>query len=255
MRKNLHSAATLIVFALLFWASAAQKQIITPLIIPDFDFSPPSSVEPGSTGLKIALFEPIYSGNFAYSNKSPFKQFRTSMGKDFEEILTARGYILKGPYEAYDLMTYSDKTECELGLFADIDMNIDKTSGGWQYTPPGIYGTGNSSRYEGTLTISGKITLYISETFTTQKLIVKSLPIPQTDIVVKAEKVYPGFQSEDTPIPLDEPGVHNPIANALKEFYQSTMKRSWDLLPKEDLIHVKDQQVPQIRKESGFIKN
>lgn len=251
-KKNLYSAATLIVFALLFWASATQQKITTPLVIPDFDFSPPSSAEPGSAGLKIALFDPIYPGNFAYSNKSPFKQFRSSMGKDFEEILTARGYIVKGPYEAYDLMTYSDKTECELGLFADIELNIDKTSGGWRYTPPGPYGTGNFSRYEGTLTLSGKITLYVSETFTKQKLIVKSLPIPQSDLAVKAEGKYQGFQQEST-IPLDDPGVHNPIANALKDFYQSTMKRAWDLLPKEDLIRVKNQ-VPQIRKEAGFIK-
>jgi neuraminyllactose-binding hemagglutinin len=251
-KKNIYSVLTLIVFALLFWASVAQQKITTPLVVPTFDFSPPSSVEPGSAGLKIALFDPIYPGNFAFSNKSPFKQFRSSMGKDFEEILTARGYTVKGPYEAYDLMTYSDKTECELGLFADIDMNIDKTSGGWRFTPQGAYGKG-FSRYEGTLTISGKITLYVSETFTKQKLIVKSLPIPQTDITVKSEGTYEGFQSEKT-IPMDDPEVHNPIANALKEFYQSTMKRAWDLLPKEDLIRVKNQ-VPQIRKEAGFIKS
>lgn len=238
-------------FALLFWACAVNR-ITTPLTVPDFDFSPPSTVEPGSTGLKIALFEPVYLGNFAYSDKSPFKNFRSSMSKDFEEILTARGYVIKGPYEAYDLMTYSDKSECELGLFADIDMNITQTSGGWRYTPPGAYGMGDVSRYEGTLTINGKITLYISETFTKQKLIVKSLPIPQTDIEVEAEGKYKGYQQPNT-IPLNNPGVHNPIANALKDFYQSTMKRVWDLLPKEDLIRVKNQ-IPQIRKEAGFLK-
>lgn len=253
MKKNLYSAATLIVLALLFLACATQERITTgtPLVIPDFDFSPPSSVAPGSAELKIALFEPIYPENFVYSNKSPFKQFRSSMGNDFEEILTARGYILKGPYEEYDLMTYSDKTECELGLSADIKLNIDQTSGGWTYRPIGSDGEQTLSEYEGTLTLSGKITLYISETFTKQKLIVKSLPIPQIDLAVKAESKYLGIKKE---IPLYDPGVHNTLANAMKEFYQSTMKRAWDLLPKEDLIRVKDQ-VPQIRKEAGFIKN
>lgn len=241
----------LVVFSMMFLGSATQKQIVTPMVIPVYDFSPPSSVEPGSSKLNIALFDPIYPGNFSYSNKSPFKQFRSSMGKDFEEILTSRGYVVKGPYESYDLMTYSDKTECELALFADIEMNIDKTSGGWKYVQPGIYGTGNFSRFDGTLTISGKITLYISETFTKQKLIVKSLPIPQTDIIVHGEK-KPGLQQGD--VTLDDPGVHNPIATALQEFYQSTMKRTWDLLPKEDLLRVKNQ-VPQIRKEAGFVKN
>ncbi len=251
MKKTFYFIATFVFVALLF-CSCAMNKITTPLEVPDYDFSPPSTVEPGSAGIKIALFEPIYQGNFAYSEKSPFKQFRSSMGKDFEEILTARGYIVKGPYDGYDLMTYSDKTECELGLFADIEMYISETSGGWRYSPPGAYGMGDVSRYQGTLTLSGKITLYVSETFTKQKLLVKSLPIPQTEIVVKAEGKYQGFQQPNT-IPLNNPGVHNPIANALKEFYQSTMKRVWDLLPKEDLIRIKNQ-VPQIRKEAGFIK-
>ncbi|TAL59872.1 MAG: hypothetical protein EPN85_08535 [Bacteroidetes bacterium] len=250
--KHFYSAITLIVFALLYFGCATKKAT-TALVIPDFDFSPPSPVAPGSAGIKIALFDPIYPGNFMYSNKSPFKHFRSSMGKDFEEVLTARGFTVKGPYEAYDLMTYSDKTECELGLFVDIELNIDKTSGGWRYHPSGAYGTGNFSKYEGTLTLSGKITLYISETFTRQKLIVKSLPIPQTELAVKAEAKYQGPQADNT-VPLDDPGVHNPISNALKEFYQSTMKRAWDLLVKDDLIRVKDQ-VPQIRKEAGFIKH
>jgi len=249
MKKNLYSAFTLIAFAILFWASATPKNLTTQLIIPDYDFSPPSSVEPGSAGIKMALFEASYPGNFSYSSKSPFKQFRSSMGKDLEEILTSRGYTIKGPYDGYDLMTYSDKEECELGLFADIDMNIDKTSGGWRNV------TAAMQKYEGTLTISGKITIYISETYTKQKLIVKSLPIPQTDIAVKSVSNYNMYSMTNRDlVPLDDPGVHNPIANALKEFYQSTMKRTWDLLPKEDLLRVKNQ-VPQIRKEAGFIKN
>jgi len=105
--KNIYSALTLIVFALLFLGCAGMKKATTPLVVPEFDFSPPSPVAPGSTEIKMGLIEPIYSGIFLYPNKPPFTQFRKNMGNDFEEILTARGYILKGPYEAYDLMTYS----------------------------------------------------------------------------------------------------------------------------------------------------
>jgi|ERR1035437_2844477 neuraminyllactose-binding hemagglutinin len=263
--KHIYSALTLIVFALLYCGSATQKKVPTLLVTPDFDFSPPSTAEPGSTGIKIALFEPMYQGNFAYSDKSPFKQFRSSMGKDFEEILSARGFIIKGPYDEYDLMTYSDKNECELGLFVDIVFNINETSGGWKFMPTSngcggttTYGAGAGagagfSHYEGTLNISGKITLYISETFTRQKLMVKSLTIPQTDLTVKGEKRYVDKQGGNT-IPLDDPGVHNPIANSLSEFYKSTMQRAWDLLVKDDLIRLKDQ-VPEIRKNAGFIKH
>jgi len=249
--KYLYSALILIVVALLYVGCGGLKAAETPLVVPDFDFSPPSPVAPGSAGIKIGLIEPIYSGNFAYSNVSPFNQFRKSMGNDFEEILTARGYILKGPYEAYDLMTYSDKTECELGLDIEIDLNIVQTSGGWEHHEPGLYGIGgNYYTYAGTLNLSGKISISIIETFTRQKLIVKSVPVPQENITVATEGTY---KLGSSGIPLNDPGVHNPIAYSLSSFYKTTMKRGWDMLAKEDLEHV-IMQVPEIREKAGFIK-
>ena len=254
LTRHICSAMTLIVFALLFWGSATTKNAKTVLIVPDFDFSPPSPVAPGSAGIKIALLDPVYAGNFIYSSQSPFSQFRENMGKDFEEILTARGYILKGPYEAYDLMTYSDKNECELGLEVEINLNIVQTSGGWNRVPLTSYGygitKGNYSTYGGTLNLSGKISIYTIETFTRQKLLVKSVPVPQENLVVKAEDKY---EFDATSIPLDDPGVHNPIASSLSNLYKTTMKRGWDMLAKEELEIVK-KQVPEIRKSAGFIK-
>jgi len=253
-KKNLYSVLTLIVFALLCLGCGTTKKITTPLVVPDFDFSPPSPVASGSAGIKIGLVDPVYSGNFAYSNKSPFSQFRKNMGNDFQEILTARGYILKGPYEAYDLMTYSDKNECELGLDIEIDLNILQTSGGWKRVPPNYspyaLSRGNYSTYGGTLNLSGKITISIIETFTRQKLLVKSVPVPQENITVEAEGQY---NFDATLIPLEDPGVHNPIANSLSSFYKTTMKRGWDMLAKEELEHVQ-KQVPEIREAAGFIK-
>ena len=228
----------------------------TVKIIPSYDFSPPAPVAPGSAKINIALFEPHYPSNFAYSDKSPFDKFRISMGKDLEEILTARGFIIKGPYDEYDLMTFSDKQECDLGLVADINIDINETSGGWDYHPPVTtqYGTHNAyNTYGATLSLNGKITLYIIETFTKQKLIVKSLNIPESTITAKSKVLFSPNQNAKG-IPVGDPDVHNPIAEGLKSFYQSTMKRAWDLLTKEELERLKAQ-VTQIRKDGGFIKN
>ena len=254
MKKYLYSTITLIMFVLLLHGCAATKVSTTSLIVPDFDFSPPSPVAPGSAGIKIGMIDPVYSGNILYLNRPPFLQFRKNMGKDFEEILSARGYILKGPYEIYDLMTYSDKNECQLGLDIEIDLNILETSGGWTHVPLQNFGygitVGNYSTYAGTLNLSGKITISIIETFTHQKLLTKSIPVPQEDITVKAEAQ---FKFGSTDVPLADPGVHNPIAMSLSSFYKTTMKRGWDLLAIEELDHVKNQ-VPEIREKAGFIK-
>ncbi|MBM3712172.1 MAG: hypothetical protein FJW56_01855 [Actinobacteria bacterium] len=254
-RKNFASIQIISIFVLLcIGCGTSLKVAKTPLVVPDFEFSPPSPQAPGSSGIKIGLLEPIYSGNFLFSNNAPFKQFRKSMGGDFEEILTSRGYFLKGPFESYDLMTYSDKNECDLGLDIEIDLNIKEISGGWDHIPLKNYGygitSGGYSQYSSTLNLSGKITISIIETFTRQKLIVKSVPVPQEDITVIAEAEY---KYGSTGLPLDDPGVHNPIANSLSSFYKTTMKRGWDMLANEELEHVR-RQVPEIREKAGFIK-
>lgn len=238
---------------ILLLSCSGLKQAETALKVPDFDFSPPSPVAVGSAGIKIALIDPSYSGNFAFSSYSPFKEFRESMGKDLEEILTARGYILKGPYETYDLMTYSDKNECELGLDIEIDLNIRETSGGWTHVPLKSYqyfSTGNYSTYASTLNLSGKINISVIETFTRQKLLVKSIPVPQENLSVAAEAE---FKFGTTGFPINDPGVYNPVTNSLSNFYKTTMKRAWDMLAAEELDHVK-KQVPEIREKAGFIK-
>ena len=254
-KRNFYSAITLIVFAVLFIASASQKKLVSVKVVPDFAFTPPTTVPIGSTGIKIAMFDPAFSGSFSYSNKSLFKTFRESLGKDIQSIISAKGNILKGPFEAYDFMTYSDKNECDLGLFVEIDMHLTETSGKWDQIAPVYYGygvtTAGSAKYTGTINISGKINLYIAETFTKQKLIIKSLPIPQSDMSVTTEEAYP-FGTTGL-IPVDDVGLFNPLSKGLSDFYKDAMKRAWDMLDKEELAHA-EAQCAQIRKDAGFVK-
>ena len=262
IKKQLQHVWTALAFSaaiILFVASATPKQATSKLIVPDYDFSPPTPAEPGSAKIKIAFFQPVYVNNpgysFAYSNTSPFKQFRNAMSTDFEELLSARGYVIKGPYDSYDNMTYSDKTQCELGLFVELALNISQTSGGWK-TNVGVYTKGNQ-QYKGTLNLNGKINIYVVETFTKQKLIIRSVNVPQNDFNVESEGKYEidyvGGAMGTTRIPFDDPGIHNPIANALSDFYKTTMNQAWDLLEVSELKQIQPQ-VPIIRKEAGFLK-
>ena len=40
------------------------------------------------------------------------------------------------------------------------------------------------------MNLSGKISIYVGETFTKQKLLIKSVPLPQSDFLVIADKTY-----------------------------------------------------------------
>ncbi len=79
--RHICSAMTLIVFALLFGGSASTKSATTVLIVPDFDFSPPSPVAPGSAGIKIGLLDPCISWKFCLFRQISFQRFSWKHGK------------------------------------------------------------------------------------------------------------------------------------------------------------------------------
>lgn len=75
-----------------------------------FDFSPPSKADVGATGITIALIKPSFINNNPYAYVDPIGEMATSMANDFNELLTAKGFKIRGPFQSRDAMTYSDKS-------------------------------------------------------------------------------------------------------------------------------------------------
>jgi hypothetical protein len=152
------------------------------------------------------------------------------------------------------MLTYSDKNECKLGLEVGISLNMQQTHGQWRVSSKTLIdelmSTTKVGSYEATINLSGKINFFVIETFTRQKLLVRSVPVPQQDISVITESE---FQVNITSIPYNDPGFYNPIAIALQDFYKSSMKTVWELFEPKELVDIQNQ-VPEIRERAGFIK-
>lgn len=249
MKKNyqLHfaSALTLVVFAFLFFGSVASRKATTPLAPLTFDYSPPSNALPGSAKFTIALVNPSYTGNFAYASQSPFKEFRHSMGDDINELLIARGFNLKGPFETWDNMLYSDKQQSDVAITVEIDMNIQETSGGWRYHQDVVIAANSYNSYNATLNFNGKLTIVAMETTSRQKIWSKSVSLPQNGVAVATEAGYPNTGI----IPFTDPGVYNPVSKTLSEFYKSTLGQIYAYMEPQEMLTLKDQ-IIQIRKNS-----
>ena len=130
--KHLLTTFAIFVFGFLFLASTSTKNATTtaatPLVkrVPAvFDFSPSSRVPTGSTGITIAMVKPTYlssSFNPEYM-VSPFNEMASRMADDFEELLTAKGFTIKGPFSSRDEMTYNDKINSSFIL--KVEINLD----------------------------------------------------------------------------------------------------------------------------------
>ena len=84
------------------------------------DYTPRAESTPGSADTTFA----VVGAQF----KTPvplFRTFASNMTKDFEEILTARGFGVRGPFMEYNDMTYSDKEGSDLILTAEVEFSSD----------------------------------------------------------------------------------------------------------------------------------
>ena len=172
------------------------------------------------------------------------------MGKDFVEMLTARGYPYKGPFSNIDQMVYNEKKTTDLLIEPEIDLQF---AGNYlkQKTAINILSTGSTIEYyaDGDMTVSGKLNLIFSEPFTKTKIWVKSI---QIDPVTFKLKSYYSYYT--TNIPVNDPLVWNSIVDNLMVIYNNALSTAWKHLEPEELSQKKDE-ANEIKKNSGFLKN
>ncbi len=143
-----------------------------------FEYAPNETVVPGSADVTFAVVDTQVNidGFTAETGDSLFTDFASSLTKDFMEILTARGFGVKGPFNTYDEMTFPDKNGSDLILTATFEINSDMSR-----VPLRI--SSNGSRFslnpfaETVVSVKGRIDLVLSESLTNERMWTKSVPI------------------------------------------------------------------------------
>jgi hypothetical protein len=239
---------SIVVLALIYSCGTTQSSFTR--LAPKFDYVTPNPNGgiAKSNQIALALVRPVFGVNTgdlpasAYG-RAPFTNFIKSMGNDFEEMLTARGYTIKGPFNAFDEMVYNEKKNTDLALHPEVDIvftglpirkNFNAMIGKDVYW------------VEGEIKISGKINLVFYEPQTKTKVWVKSVPFEETTFQVKGTKKYfqPAFIQE-------EDGIWNPLVEHLEEVYQKSMKVCYNHLDPEEL-DLKKKEALEIKSKANF---
>lgn len=103
--------------------SAAPSAPLVQRIPAKFDYTPPSRMQAGTTNITIAIVKPTYVGKNPEYYVPPFNEMAQSMGNDFEELLTAKGFTMRGPFGSRDEMVYNDKLNSHFVLEIGIELN------------------------------------------------------------------------------------------------------------------------------------
>ncbi len=127
-RNSVLSTFVVVITCLSLFSCSSQKNTsatVAPAVqrVPaKFDFTPPSRSKMASTDITIAIVKPMYVDKNAEYFVPPFNEMATSMGNDFEELLTAKGFTVRGPFGTRDEMTYNDKLNSSFILEISIDL-------------------------------------------------------------------------------------------------------------------------------------
>ena len=110
-----------------------------------FDYVPTTEAAPGSADVTFAivgaefiapaphqqaLFQQFQQQGIRLPSAPPpllFQQLINNMTKDFEEVLTAKGYTIEGSYGTFDEMNYPNKEGSDLILTAKVKFGVDTT--------------------------------------------------------------------------------------------------------------------------------
>lgn len=259
LTRNLLSSLALVGYATLFFASGGPKQAAPPptpaIKAPNYDFEPPQKAPAKSAQVVFLLVDPAYQEKFAYSNYKIFSDFSKAMSADYNESLTAKGYSVRGPFEYYDQVVYNDKKESDLLLQVEIDFDINGSNVNWTSYQEYVSGKGRYAtyrtayRYTGFFILSGKVNLVAAEPLTREKLWAKSIPLKQKQVYIA-----PNFNTLERSYNVGfsrDPGVINPMIEALEDYYKQVFNTSWNHLDPNELAPLK-KEVLEIREKKKY---
>ncbi len=218
--------------------------------IRNYDWTPPSTAPARSSEVTLILINPTYMKGFEDANEPTFVKFRENMATDFEELLVARGYSIRGPFNTYDEIVYRDKQDADLIMEVQIKFNSEAEQGtlkrSYNALASSMRGVSVYKYYlDGTIILDGKLNITLKEPSTEEKLWVKSVPIKKQRINVKTAK-YPDKKGV-----FQDTNLLNSVETALNESYQSAMNLAWKYLEPAELKQLKAQ-VKAIRKKKTY---
>lgn len=223
-----------------------------------FDYTPPEMESKDSNKVVLILLKPFYLAEknsdrrnandhtIQYLGLSAFTDFREKMATDFEEALTARGYLIKGPYSTEDEIVYTDKRNSDLLISVEIDVNINDDNVKAFYIDKTVFSYPNSYivrywNFKGTIILDGKINLVVRAVTKTgfgDKLSVRSVPIDRKEIQV--ESYYKKYSNEYMyGIIKDDPGLYNPLINELENYYKVVFNKAWNYIDPQEFKEYK----------------
>lgn len=221
-----------------FLGGCAPKQAAsTPAVAPPtFAWTPPTTAVPASAGVTFALVGATYSENQPWTGLWPFTDFSRNMALDFQQLISARGFTVKGPFGSYDELAYPDKKGSDLVLQPSLDVRVEFSN--LQRKENFRLIGDNTYSLEGDAAVTGRVTLALLESLTKERMWFKSIELTPSTVHWIGSKQY---KSPPASVDFSDVSVTNPLGKTMEGAYRSVMEATWRYLDPEEMKLVKKQ--------------
>ena len=245
MKKHLLSIVTLLVFSMLFAASQTAKQASSKVVreAAKFDFAPPSREKANSTGITIALIRPHFVKDNPEYLVPPFNEMASSMSNDFEELLSAKGFNIRGPFGSRDEMVYNDKKNSNIAFEINIDLIPQvrrKNSTVTNYAALVDKTAHDYSKMSGEITLAGNLVMTVTAPQYGEKIWKKNIALQSTTFNYQGSMVWVTEPSLADELQQDN-AVYNTISREIENIYNQALQLAWQQIDSEEMKGVADE--------------
>ena len=225
----------------LFFACTPTKQTTTAIqrVPAKFDFAPPARSQAGATNITIALVRPRFVGESPEYYVSPFNEMASSMANDFEELLSAKGFTMRGPFGSRDEMVYNDKINSSLAFEVAIDLQ-PQYNRQHRYNPG--FGVIQAANYKmtGEIILGGNLIITASSPQYGEKIWKKNIALDRSTFSYVGTLKWNGLPSMADELKQDNE-VYNVLSRELEKYYTKAMNLAWQQIDAQEMKTVAEQ--------------
>ena len=240
---------------LLFAACSSTRNTTTTTAPPvqrvpaKFDFSPPSRAQAGATSITIAIVKPTYVGKNPEYFVPPFNEMAASMGNDFEELLTAKGFTMRGPFGSRDEMVYNDKVNSSFVLEIGIELNpqYNRKYNTTTHSPsfaeslldknaPTTY----TQKMNGEITLGGNLVINAKSSQYGELIWKKNIALDPSSFTYSGSLTWDGVPTMAEELNKDNQ-VYNTLSAELEKFYLKALNLAWQQIDPSEMKSVAEQ--------------
>jgi len=221
------------------------SQVVVDRVPAKFDFTPPTKAEIASTDMTIAIIKPTFVKESAEYLVEPFPTMAKNMGNDFEELLAAKGFTMRGPFVSRDEMVYNEKVNSSFILEISIDLmpNYSTSLISHSHKTPGSLLLGISPTYttgyttKGNITFTGNLVLTALSPQYGEKIWKKNIALDKIIFPYEGSQEWDGKPSMNLELKTD-PLVYNTVSAELDKLYDSILSLVWRQIDPEEMKSV-----------------